>query len=52
LDARANGTLWLEGRSLGASAAAVGYANPSAMSFMVRRLVGMTPSRLLAARPA
>jgi AraC-like DNA-binding protein len=44
--------LWAEGRSLGASAAAVGYASPSAMSFMVRRLVGMTPSRLLAARPA
>ena len=43
--------LWAEGRSLGASAAAVGYANPSAMSFMVRRLVGMTPSRLLMSRP-
>ncbi|MGM9490779.1 AraC family transcriptional regulator [Ideonella sp. YS5] len=44
-------TLWAEGHSLGASAAAVGYANPSAMSFMVRRLVGMTPSRLLMSRP-
>jgi AraC-like DNA-binding protein len=44
--------LWAEGRSLAASAAALGYANPSAMSFMVRRLVGMTPSRLLAVRPS
>jgi AraC-like DNA-binding protein len=42
--------LWAEGRSLGASAAALGYANPSALSFMVRRLVGMTPSRLLGPR--
>jgi AraC-like DNA-binding protein len=43
--------LWAEGRTLGASAAAVGYGSPSALSFMVRRLVGMTPSRLLSSRP-
>lgn len=43
--------LWAEGRTLSASAAAVGYASPSALSFRVRRLVGMTPSRLLAGRP-
>ena len=43
--------LWAEGRTLGASAAAVGYNSPSALSFMVRRLVGMTPSRLLSSTP-
>lgn len=42
--------LWAEGRTLSASAAAVGYASPSAFSFMVRRLVGMTPRRFLASR--
>jgi AraC-like DNA-binding protein len=41
--------LWAEGRTLSASAAAVGYASPSAFSFMVRRVVGMTPRRFLAA---
>jgi AraC-like DNA-binding protein len=40
--------LWAEGRTLVASAAELGYTSPSALSFMVRRLVGMTPSRLLA----
>jgi AraC-like DNA-binding protein len=39
--------LWAEGRSLGDSAAAVGYASPSALSYSVRRLLGMTPSCLL-----
>ena len=39
---------WAEGRTLSASAAAVGYNSPSALSFMVRRLLGMTPSRRLA----
>jgi AraC-like DNA-binding protein len=39
--------LWAEGRSLGESAAAVGYASPSALSYSVRRLLGMTPSCLL-----
>jgi transcriptional regulator GlxA family with amidase domain len=43
--------LWAEGRSLGDSAAAVGYASPSALSYRVRRLLGMTPSSLLRARP-
>jgi len=43
--------LWAEGRTLGASAAAVGYNSPSALSSMVRRLVGMTPSRLLSSTP-
>ena len=42
--------LWAGGRTLGASAAAVGYSSPSALSFMVRRLVGMTPRRLLPSR--
>ena len=42
--------LWAGGRTLGASAAAVGYSSPSALSCMVRRLVGMTPSRLLSCR--
>ncbi|HJV71463.1 AraC family transcriptional regulator [Ideonella sp.] len=42
--------LWAEGRTLSASAAAVGYTSPSALSFRVRRLIGMTPSRLLAER--
>jgi AraC-like DNA-binding protein len=42
--------LWAEGNTLGACAAAVGYNSPSALSFMVRRLVGMPPSRLLASR--
>jgi AraC-like DNA-binding protein len=42
--------LWAEGRTLSASAAAVGYASPSAFSFMVRRVVGMTPRRFLASR--
>jgi AraC-like DNA-binding protein len=40
--------LWAEGRTLAACATAVGYAHPSALSFMVRRLLGVTPSRLLA----
>lgn len=39
--------LWAEGRSLGDSAAAVGYASPSALSYSMRRLLGITPSRLL-----
>lgn len=39
--------LWAEGRSLGDSAAAVGYASPSALSYSMRRLLGMTPSCLL-----
>jgi AraC-like DNA-binding protein len=39
--------LWAEGHSLGESAAAVGYASPSALSYSVRRLLGMTPSCLL-----
>jgi AraC-like DNA-binding protein len=39
--------LWAEGRSLGESAAALGYASPSALSYSVRRLLGMTPSCLL-----
>lgn len=40
--------LWAEGRSVSASAAAVGYGSPSAFSFMVRRQVGMTPRCFLA----
>ena len=43
--------LWAEGRTLNASAAAVGYRSASALSFMVRRVLGMPPSRLLASRP-
>jgi AraC-like DNA-binding protein len=39
--------LWAEGRSLGDSAAAVGYASPSALSYSVRRLLGIPPSFLL-----
>lgn len=42
--------LWAEGLSLSDSAAAVGYTSASALSYRVRRLLGMTPSRLLAAR--
>jgi AraC-like DNA-binding protein len=42
--------LWAEGLSLRESAAAVGYTSPSALSCMVRRLLGMTPSRLLTCR--
>jgi AraC-like DNA-binding protein len=42
--------LWAEGLSLSESAAAVGYASPSALSYRVRRLLGMTPSHLLATR--
>lgn len=42
--------LWAEGRTLNASAAAVGYRSASALSFMVRRVLGMPPSRLLASR--
>ncbi|HEY1392094.1 MAG TPA: helix-turn-helix transcriptional regulator [Methylibium sp.] len=41
---------WAEGQTLRTSAAAAGYASPSAFSVMVRRLVGMTPRRLLASR--
>jgi len=40
-------TLWAEGHTLSASAAAVGYTSPSALSFMVRRMLGITPTRLL-----
>lgn len=39
--------LWAEGRSLRESAAAVGYTSPSALSYSVRRLLGITPSCLL-----
>ena len=39
--------LWAEGRSLAESAAALGYASPSALSYSVRRLLGIPPSRLL-----
>jgi len=39
--------LWAEGLSLGESATVLGYAGPSALSFMVRQVVGMTPSQLL-----
>ena len=42
--------LWAEGRSVRASAAAVGYGSPSAFSFMVRRQFGMTPRSFLAPR--
>jgi AraC-like DNA-binding protein len=42
--------LWAEGLTLSESAAAVGYASPSALAYRVRRLLGMTPSRLLATR--
>lgn len=43
--------LWAEGLSLSQSAAAVGYTSPSALSYRVRRVLGMTPSRLLSSRP-
>ena len=42
-------SLWAEGLSLSESAAAVGYASHSAMSYRVRQLLGMPPSRLLSA---
>lgn len=40
-------TLWAEGHTLSASAAQVGYTSASALTFMVRRMLGVTPSRLL-----
>jgi AraC-like DNA-binding protein len=39
--------LWAQGSTLGASAAAVGYASPSAFSAMVRKRVGVAPRQLL-----
>lgn len=41
--------LWAQGLSLGESAPILGYATPSALSYMVRQVVGMTPTRLLGA---
>jgi AraC-like DNA-binding protein len=42
-------SLWADGLSLSESAAAVGYASHSAMSYRIRQLLGMPPSQLLSA---